>query len=71
MIAIPLPADVSRKAKPNSIHPLQQAIWNQHKIEVLITECHGHMYLRVSCHLYNSRSDIDALCRAVSGLLHQ
>lgn len=69
MIAIPLPADVSRKAKPNAIHPLQQKLWNDHHIEALVTECHGHRYLRASCHLYNSRADIDALCSAVAKLL--
>lgn len=69
MIAIPLPADVSRKAKPNAIHPLQQKLWNEHHIEALVTECHGHRYLRTSCHLYNSRADIDALCSAVARLL--
>jgi isopenicillin-N epimerase len=69
MIAIPLPADVSRKAKPNAIHPLQQKLWNDHHIEALVTECHGHRYLRASCHLYNSRADIDALCCAVARLL--
>lgn len=69
MIAIPLPADVSRKAKPNAIHPLQQKLWKDYKIESLVTECHGHRYLRVSCHLYNTTSDIDHFCSAVAKLL--
>jgi isopenicillin-N epimerase len=71
MIAIPLPPDSSKKARPNAIHPLQQALWDQYRIEVLITECHGLRYLRVSCHLYNSASDIDALCRALQTLLRE
>ena len=69
MTAIPLPPDASRKSRPNAIHPLQQALWDQHRIEVLVTECHGHRYLRVSCHLYTSRTDIDRLTQAVAGLI--
>jgi isopenicillin-N epimerase len=69
MIALPLPPDSSKKARPNAIHPLQQSLADRHRIEVLVTECHGHRYLRVSCHLYNSAHDIDALCHAVQELL--
>jgi isopenicillin-N epimerase len=65
MTAIPLPPDASKKARPNSIHPLQQALWDWHQMEVLVTECHGQRYLRVSCHLYNSAKEIDRLCDAV------
>lgn len=69
MTAIPLPADSFKKARPNAIHPLQQALWDQHGIEVLVTECHGHRYLRVSCHLYNTKAEIDSLTRAVRDLI--
>ena len=54
-----------KKLPPNAIHPLQQWLWNRHRIEVLVTECHGQRYLRTSCHLYNSKSDIDALADAL------
>ncbi|MEK6262686.1 MAG: aminotransferase class V-fold PLP-dependent enzyme [Planctomycetota bacterium] len=54
-----------RKSSPNVIHPLQQWLWDRHRIETLVTECHGRRYLRVSCHLYNSKSDIDALADAL------
>ena len=69
MIAISLPPDSSQKALPNAVHPLQQTLWDQHQIEVPVTECHGHRYLRVSCHLYNTRAEIDALCEAVKQYL--
>lgn len=69
MIAIPLPPDSSKKGRPNAIHPLQQALWDQHRMELLVTECHGHRYLRVSCHLYNTASEIDRLCEAVKSLV--
>ncbi len=75
MIAVPLGEGRSQgagdrsqkqpKSPPNAIHPLQQQLAEQHRIEVLVTECHGHRYLRVSCHLYNSKSDIDALAAAL------
>ena len=65
MIAVPLPPDSNKKARPNAIHPLQQDLWDQHQIEILVTECHGHRYLRVSCHLYNTTAEIDLLCDAL------
>lgn len=69
MAAVPLPPASSRKARPNAIHPLQQALWDEHRVEVLVTECHGHRYLRVSCHLYNTTQEIDTLCAALKSLL--
>lgn len=65
MIAVPLPQDSNKKSRPNAIHPLQQELWDQHRIEILVTECHGHRYLRVSCHLYNTNAEIDLLSEAL------
>ncbi len=65
MIAVPLQPDSNKKSRPNAIHPLQQELWDQHRIEILVTECHGHRYLRVSCHLYNASAEIDQLCEAL------
>ena len=58
-----------KKSPPNAIHPWQQQLAEQHRIEVLVTECHGQKYLRVSCHLYNTRADIDALIAALKPLV--
>lgn len=71
MIAVPLPAAdySSKKSPPNAIHPLQQQLAELHRIEVLVTECHGQKYLRVSCHLYNTKADIDALVAALKLLV--
>ena len=69
MIAVALPPGSSQKTRPNAIPPLQQALWDRHQIEVPVTECHGHRYLRVSCHLYNTPAEIDALCEAVKQYL--
>jgi len=57
-----------KKSPPNAIHPLQQWLWDRHRIEVLVTECHGRRYLRASCQLYNSKSDINALAEALTEL---
>ncbi len=59
----------TKKSPPNAIHPLQQQLAEQHRIEVLVTECHGQKYLRVSCHLYNTQADIDALIAALKTLV--
>lgn len=75
MIAVPIGKEwnhdssshsgVRKKNTPNAIHPLQQWLWSQHKIETLVTESHGQHYLRISCHLYNTRADIDYLMQAL------
>ena len=65
MVAIPLPASDYKKAKPNAMHPLQAALLNQFRIEIPVTEYFGQAFLRVSCHLYNTTSDIDHLIDAL------
>ena len=66
MIAIPLPASDLKKSKPNSMHPLQQQLWEQFRIEIPISECCGQSFIRVSCHLYNTKDEIDRLIEALS-----
>ncbi|MFP6611660.1 MAG: aminotransferase class V-fold PLP-dependent enzyme [Pirellulales bacterium] len=48
---------------------LQRALWANHGIEVPIIDFDRRRYIRVSCHLYNDKRQIDQLCRALSGLL--
>jgi isopenicillin-N epimerase len=45
---------------------LQQQLWQQHHIEVPIVAWEGRRFVRVSCHLYNSRNHIDQLVEALS-----
>ncbi|MEX2286893.1 MAG: aminotransferase class V-fold PLP-dependent enzyme [Planctomycetaceae bacterium] len=69
MIALPLPAldvDPPEAWVPD---PLQQALWDRYGIEVPVTRWRGRRLLRVSCHLYNSRDDIDRLADALGSLL--
>lgn len=61
MIAVPL--------APGRGQPLQDALWERHQIEVPIVEWNGRRHVRVSCHLYNDREQIDRLAIALEELL--
>jgi isopenicillin-N epimerase len=45
---------------------LQRALWQRHAIEVPIVSWKDRYWLRVSCHLYNRRQDIDRLFDALT-----
>lgn len=66
MIAVPLPANGYKKPKPNSMHPIQQQLWERFKIEAPIMDCGGQYLLRVSCHLYTTSDDIDYLLESLN-----
>jgi len=68
MIALPLPESVT-PVSDGQMNPLQQALWEKHQIEVPIVTWRGTCQIRVSCHLYNDRSDIDRLTAALRELL--
>jgi isopenicillin-N epimerase len=68
MIALPLPEGV-RPVTDGHMHPLQEALWEKHQIEVPIVTWRGSCYIRVSCHLYNDVADIDRLTSALRDLL--
>jgi isopenicillin-N epimerase len=61
MESVPLP--------PGDARSLQNELWQKHGIEVPVVEHNGRRSIRVSCHLYNSRSDIDLLVDALSAIL--
>ena len=48
---------------------LQTALWKRFGIEVPIIEFAGGRFVRVSCHLYNSKADIDYLVEALRELV--
>lgn len=56
---------------PGPASPLQNALWEQHGIEVPVVSWQERRALRVSCHLYNDREQIDRLVTAVAELLPQ
>lgn len=68
MIALPLPEAVT-PVTDGHMHPLQQSLWEKHQIEVPIVTWRSKCYIRVSCHLYNDRADIDRLKAALRELL--
>jgi isopenicillin-N epimerase len=57
MVSLPLP--------PLDAPALQRALSERDGIEVPVMEWAGQLYLRVSCHLYNTPGHIQALCRAL------
>ncbi len=61
MAHVPLP--------PGDRANLQDALWQQHHIEVPIVEWNGRRYIRVSCHLYNTLEQIERLVGALKELL--
>ena len=63
MASCPLP--------PGDAVGLQQTLWREHGIEVPIVHHNGQRSIRVSCHLYNSRDDIDLLVQCLRPLLRQ
>ena len=63
MISVPLP--------PGDARRLQNALWQNHHIEVPVTDRNGQRSTRVSCHLYNTTAEIDSLVTALDSLLRQ
>jgi isopenicillin-N epimerase len=61
MASVPLP--------PGDARALQKDLWQYHGIEVPVVDHNGSRSIRVSCHLYNNRSDIELLVAALSSLL--
>lgn len=61
MASVPLPKGDARQ--------LQQALWENYRIEVPVVEHNGQRSIRVSCHLYNGQPDVDALIEGLAKLL--
>lgn len=66
MISLRLPAASDWAAPTNGdCDPLQLALRERHNIEIPVMGWGGNRLLRLSCHLYNSESDIDRLIEAL------
>jgi isopenicillin-N epimerase len=61
MAHVPLP-----KCHPVSV---QQSLWQNHGIEAPIVDWGGRQFVRVSCHLYNTKQEIDRLANAIGQLI--
>jgi len=56
---------------PGDALSLQASLWTDYGIEIPIIEFNDRRFVRVSCHLYTQRSDIDQLVDALALLLDQ
>jgi isopenicillin-N epimerase len=63
MAHVPLP--------PGDRRGLQDALWREYGIEVPIVQWNGRRFIRVSCHLYNTREQVDRLVEALHELLRR
>ncbi|MCH8830426.1 MAG: aminotransferase class V-fold PLP-dependent enzyme, partial [Planctomycetes bacterium] len=70
MTAMPLPELDGDPPTAGQRDPLQDRLWNEHRIEIPVVHWQGRRLLRVSCHLYNTESDIDRLIPSLSQLLN-
>ena len=68
MVTVPLPDGPSRRAQPNDLDPLQQALWERFRIETWMSDWRGQRHLRVSFHLYHDMRDVERLFEAVAAL---
>ena len=68
MISLPLPpSDISPRSGLRD--PLQESLWSEYRIEVPVLTFRERRFLRISCHLYNDRTDIERLVAALDRLL--
>ncbi|MCC7424671.1 MAG: aminotransferase class V-fold PLP-dependent enzyme [Planctomycetaceae bacterium] len=63
MATCPLPDGES--PPPGRRDPLQNQLWERHRIEIPVVHWHGRRLLRVSCHLYTTAEHIDLLMEAL------
>jgi isopenicillin-N epimerase len=61
MAHVPLP--------PGDAVVLQSKLWSEYAVEVPIVRWNDRRWIRVSCHLYNRREDVDLLIEALGQLL--
>ncbi|NOX56316.1 MAG: aminotransferase class V-fold PLP-dependent enzyme [Planctomycetes bacterium] len=67
MVSLPLPpSDITPRSGLRD--PLQESLWSEYGIEVPVLTFRDRRILRVSCHLYNDRQDIDRLVTALDRL---
>jgi len=64
MAAAPLPTDID-------LAILKTRLYDEYRIEVPLVEWNGNKLIRISVQGYNTKRDIDKLCRALSTLLSE
>jgi isopenicillin-N epimerase len=68
MVTLPLPDFVS-ETPHGHMHPIQAALWQNGQIEAPITNWNGRRHIRVSCHLYNTPTEIRHLAVTLESIL--
>ena len=71
MVTLPLPEYGKKPPEYGSPDPLATALWERHRIEVVINRWQDRRHIRVSCHLYTSAGEIDVLVKALGELLDE
>jgi len=71
MAAVSLPELNVPTPPPWLCDPLQRALWDRFQIEAPVAHWKDWRLLRVSCHLYNDRDDLDRLMEALNEVLPQ
>jgi len=69
MIAVPLPLQDAEPPASGRRDPLQDALWEQARIEVPVVWWQRQRLIRVSCHLYTQRAEIELLAETLARLL--
>ena len=69
MTIVPLPNNPTAETGHGHIDPLQRTLQQEFGIETPVTTMHEHRYIRISCHLYNTVTDIDHLVNSLSECL--
>jgi isopenicillin-N epimerase len=62
MASVPLPADTD-------LPLLKSRLYDEHRIEIPVMEWNGMKLIRISVQGYNTKRDVDKLCRVLSDLL--
>ena len=70
MLALPLPMQ-GDPPKPGHRDPLQDALWERHRIEAPVVHWKGRRFIRVSAHLYNTTDEITQLADALRSWLSE
>jgi isopenicillin-N epimerase len=69
MISLVLPEDsfprVNSVGKAGQRHPLQDWLWENHRIEIPVISWNDHLMIRLSAHLYNAPAEYSRLADAV------
>jgi isopenicillin-N epimerase len=75
MVSLVLPAELfpteTSVGKAGHRHPLQDWLWQQHRIEIPLVAWGDQLLIRVSAHLYNSAEEYLNLAAAVRSFAHE